>query len=321
LWYTYHSPSFTILTPHTSMMYKILCVLLLLGSDAYAQQRVTFPAPFPPVTATPQWASDRYRSHLGISFAYDAHDSSWYSPEGNQLVLMRTLQESLGSGASFQFLLPVRYTAFPDSGSFWIRYDPSKFGRKSEERPCFFQAVLFNSNGPGGINAESMQYLHRTLQARNDAAGWYEVKFPYPTSPFWEMPFKMTLVFTLFVESEIDPNLNCAIAVEISDILETYGLITVSAEDVKDVESGGVVLGNPYPNPSRGQVTLPLQNTGFRNLRVRVVDLLGREVALLHDGILSSENLTFNTSNLPAGIYIIHAETGDTITTTQIVVR
>jgi hypothetical protein len=43
---------------------------------------------------------------------------------------------------------------------------------------------------------------------------------------------------------------------------------------------------------------------------VAVYDVLGREVAVLHDGLTSAqeETVTFDASALPAGLYIVRLE-------------
>lgn len=62
----------------------------------------------------------------------------------------------------------------------------------------------------------------------------------------------------------------------------------------------------PYPNPSRGVVTVPLEVERAAEARVSVVDVLGREVAVLHDGPLTpgTHELTLG-AGLPAGLYVV----------------
>lgn len=293
-------------------------------TDPATQNRLTWPAPALPKPLTePQWAAGRSDVSRGIAYAVNAplDDPGWSSPDGGNLFIMQTHMRESGRLTTLYFTPPVRHTPFPDSGSFWMRYDPRVFGHWSE-KPCFFQAFIWNLNGPGGVAPpETAQFLIRTLESRDDSPGWYEVKFPYPTSPFWQMPFELVLVFDLFVESAIDPNLDCALALELSSILGTYGLVTVSAED-RVQPSYGNVLGAPYPNPSRGMVTLPVEAEASVQARVSVYDLLGREVEVVHEGpLFGGTDLRFDASDLAPGVYLVRAYVGGEVLTRRIVVR
>lgn len=87
-----------------------------------------------------------------------------------------------------------------------------------------------------------------------------------------------------------------------------YGLdvVGVAVEEPVDVPSG-YRLEDVYPNPFNPQATVSLELDNAQQVKISVHDLLGREVALLHDGILSSKSHSFNLSgdNLPSGIYIV----------------
>ncbi|MEM1042682.1 MAG: S8 family serine peptidase [Bacteroidota bacterium] len=67
-----------------------------------------------------------------------------------------------------------------------------------------------------------------------------------------------------------------------------------------------------YPNPSSGRVTLPLVLGEDAEARVEVFDVLGRRVALLHDGPLAAGRhaLALDGAVLPAGVYVVRATVG-----------
>ena len=72
-------------------------------------------------------------------------------------------------------------------------------------------------------------------------------------------------------------------------------------------------LSRPYPNPFRDAATLTLtvpEHAGA--LRVSVFDVLGREVAVLADGVLTpgEHALTLDGAGLPSGLYLVRLETG-----------
>lgn len=72
-------------------------------------------------------------------------------------------------------------------------------------------------------------------------------------------------------------------------------------------------LSAAYPNPFNPQTSFVLSVAAAQQVRVEVVDLLGRRVALLHDGLLEAgpdHRFTFDAAHLPSGRYLIRA-TGD----------
>lgn len=84
----------------------------------------------------------------------------------------------------------------------------------------------------------------------------------------------------------------------------------------------GYRLSAAYPNPFNPttQVTLELQTD--QHVRLVIYDLLGRSVALLHDGLLAARerhSFMFEAGSLPSGIYLLEA-TGDAFSATRRVV-
>ena len=92
---------------------------------------------------------------------------------------------------------------------------------------------------------------------------------------------------------------------------------------IDDPVAAGAALA-VAPNPVRGEsaVTLTLAAPGA--VSVAVLDVLGREVAQLHDGPLSAgaHRLALDAERLPAGVYVVRATTpGGTTSRTLTVVR
>lgn len=77
-------------------------------------------------------------------------------------------------------------------------------------------------------------------------------------------------------------------------------------------------LSAAYPNPftSRSQLVLTLERS--EQVHVAMYDLLGREVAVLHDGTsqAGSSPLYVEADGLPAGVYFIRAQ-GETVEETR----
>ncbi|MEM1042337.1 MAG: T9SS type A sorting domain-containing protein [Bacteroidota bacterium] len=73
--------------------------------------------------------------------------------------------------------------------------------------------------------------------------------------------------------------------------------------------SASPVLEAAYPNPFATSTSFALTVSSDGRATVAVFDLLGREVATLHDGPLAAaeHHFTFHASALPAGVYVVRA--------------
>lgn len=71
-------------------------------------------------------------------------------------------------------------------------------------------------------------------------------------------------------------------------------------------------LGAAYPNPFAGRVSIPYALPTPARVRLRVFDLLGRQVALLEDGLLPAGRYRaeWDASSAPAGVYFYEMEAG-----------
>ena len=100
------------------------------------------------------------------------------------------------------------------------------------------------------------------------------------------------------------------VALTAADVQEIYGA-TTSGENGPDAPAA-LGLGQPFPNPSRGRVTVPLSLGREGTVRVRVVDALGRTVATLLDGPLpaGAHTLTWDGAGLAAGVYVVRLDGG-----------
>ncbi len=69
-------------------------------------------------------------------------------------------------------------------------------------------------------------------------------------------------------------------------------------------------LEAPYPNPSDGAVTVPLVLPAAAGVSVAAYDVLGRRVALLHEGPLGAGRhaLRLDARPLAPGVYVVRAE-------------
>jgi hypothetical protein len=92
-----------------------------------------------------------------------------------------------------------------------------------------------------------------------------------------------------------------------------YGRIYRIERDLVATEPGtpqaATALRLDGPNPFRDRTALALRTDSPGFVRVAVFDVLGREVAVLHDGPLAADThrLRVESAELPAGLYVVRA--------------
>jgi PKD repeat protein len=84
-----------------------------------------------------------------------------------------------------------------------------------------------------------------------------------------------------------------------------------------------VIFLDPYPNPARGQVTLPLILTENTDIEIKVVDVLGKNCGQLHTGLLlpGFHEIYLDTAHLKPGLYFIQYKSTDARTSRKIIVQ
>ena len=82
----------------------------------------------------------------------------------------------------------------------------------------------------------------------------------------------------------------------------------VTSQPVPPAPTPGVVrLGMPSPNPAAGTSVVRYELPAETPLRAALVDVLGRTVAVLHDGPASGAGaLTIRAADLAPGVYVLH---------------
>lgn len=87
---------------------------------------------------------------------------------------------------------------------------------------------------------------------------------------------------------------------------------------------GAFRLSAAFPNPFRDTARLRLALDRPERTRVRLVDLLGRELRIVYDGMLpagESRTLEIDAGGLPDGLYLVRVETATHAETRRIVLR
>ncbi len=105
------------------------------------------------------------------------------------------------------------------------------------------------------------------------------------------------------------------------DVPVTLTVASVDSED-EAVVSAALQLGKPYPNPASHSVTVPVVLGAATEVRLAVFDVLGREVAALHEGLLAAGDhaLALDPATLPNGVYVVRAEVGGEVLTRRLTV-
>ena len=67
-------------------------------------------------------------------------------------------------------------------------------------------------------------------------------------------------------------------------------------------------LSSAYPNPFNPQTQFSLSVARAQQVQVSVFDVVGRRVAVLHDGIIEAQTtqaFRFEAGSLPSGLYLV----------------
>ncbi len=87
-------------------------------------------------------------------------------------------------------------------------------------------------------------------------------------------------------------------------------------------EASGFTLEQNQPNPVANATTISFGIEAAGHVRVRVLDVTGREVAVLVDEALAAGNYTtrFAPGSLAAGVYVYTLEAGGQVTSRRMLV-
>ena len=103
------------------------------------------------------------------------------------------------------------------------------------------------------------------------------------------------------------------------DVSEQLSVCTSGEGGTADAAFG---LAAPSPNPASGRVGLRVTMAAPADVRVSVLDALGREVAVLHDGALAAgeTTLALDARALAPGVYVVRATGAGQVASRRVVV-
>jgi hypothetical protein len=116
---------------------------------------------------------------------------------------------------------------------------------------------------------------------------------------------------------DTDDNTNVDDGTDIGSV--EFGADDTPIEDGPDALEGDFRLSKAYPNPTMGATRFELAVGRTQHVTARAYDVLGRRVATLHDGVLSSggsKQLRLQAGELAAGVYVVRV-TGESFRATR----
>jgi len=116
---------------------------------------------------------------------------------------------------------------------------------------------------------------------------------------------------------DTDDNANVDDGTDIGSV--EFGADDTPIEDGPDALEGDFRLSKAYPNPTMGATRFELAVGRTQHVTARAYDVLGRRVATLHDGVLSSggsKQLRLQAGELAAGVYVVRV-TGESFRATR----
>ena len=96
-------------------------------------------------------------------------------------------------------------------------------------------------------------------------------------------------------------------------VVRSNGLSEVAVEEVGGELPESITLGDNYPNPFNPTTSFEYTINSTQQVRVRIFNVVGQEVATLVDGVQSANTyrVSFDASGLASGIYVYQLETAD----------
>jgi photosystem II stability/assembly factor-like uncharacterized protein len=190
----------------------------------------------------------------------------------------------VGSPQSATSAFVARTTTGDTAASAWT-VQPTPLARVGNDDPRLMSIHFADANN--GVVASRRGFLLRT---NNAGTTWTQETNPAGTgdlNSIW-----------------VTPN-GTAFAVGVGGVLLRRTSITTS---VRQEELAGVSI-SAQPNPANGSTSIVLNLPKSSAVQITVTNVLGQELAILHEGVLQagSQSFVWNTTALPSGVYFFRA--------------
>lgn len=140
-----------------------------------------------------------------------------------------------------------------------------------------------------------------------------------PTTRRWDVIWYVEVMDDLYVTRSRPLS---ATQIGLRMTLDKYEYFEVPVESLAD--SPGMTLHPNYPNPFNPGTVIPIELHASGHCRLLVLDLVGKEMAVLHDGFLDAgpHHFLFDARALPSGVYSYRLiMDGVTLTRTMVVLK
>ncbi|MDO8550368.1 MAG: T9SS type A sorting domain-containing protein [Ignavibacteria bacterium] len=178
-------------------------------------------------------------------------------------------------------------------------------------------------SGPSSVTA----YQYHTWTG-NPSGGQYEWRYKYINQQNWSNVIGTSNQLTFKPSQNFSLQLKVTFGV-VSQYEEKPVTVIFEAEDDDRIESFLSEVPNEYqlyqnfPNPFNPSTKIQFYLPEDNYVRIKLFDLLGREISIITDGVLDQgfHSVEFSSENLSSGVYLYKMEAGNKIFTRKMIVN
>ena len=180
-----------------------------------------------------------------------------------------------------------------------MRANLSHFGPFSGPAHCFCKADV--------LDLESGGEFVRLLELPSGADEVVDTRFDFSLFEVVEVGELFT-VSILIYDKDMSDNIECVVDTFLDGLLGAVGIVTIVVADEQGPTTDlptEFTLGSAYPNPFNPSTIIPFELAEASEVSLTVYDGLGRYVATLADGYMSTgqHEVVFEAQGLPSGVY------------------
>jgi aminopeptidase N len=185
----------------------------------------------------------------------------------------------------------------------------------------FFQQWVYGEGHPNltvNYRIKNASTGYTSLEIKQKSSHSSVPKFEFPLQVRFATETRDTLITLLVKEPsqsfEVQPGFAWKTLQMDPNVQLLYGSILLTSleqEAIPDLPAG-FSLAQAYPNPFNPEVSIPIRLARTGRLQLQIVDVGGRIVAQLEDGVLQGGNYTYrwNATGWASGVYLIKARMG-----------
>lgn len=272
--------------------------------------------------------ADRYYVYNGSFGADDGEQFGVYQSEGaspSVFANQTDIENAIGNGITGGFTEPMLVT---EAGEIFFANrdgfgDPDQI-IKMNDVPLPVEVTGFDAVQDGSSIELTWQTASETnnagfrVQHQTESGSWSKLGFVESNAPSGTATEAQSYRYK--VDRELDPGTHRFRLTQVDLDGSTHPSKVVEV----NVQMDQVVsLSAPSPNPTSGQVSLSFAVKEKTDATLSVYNVLGQKVETLYDGTPRAEQMrsvTFDTSDLPSGVYVVRLQAGDQTQTQRLTV-